>query len=102
MKFGKSKTKLSPAEKDREKLVKALGEDTVTEIEAMTLENLNKRIAEANAAISNTKAELDANPAYQSIKFDKSALETGFNEVKKRQNTIIKLSLICRQDRGAV
>lgn len=84
-----------------QKLEKFLGEDTVREIEAMGVEELNKRIAQANAAIADTKSELEKNDAYVQVKRDKAYLESGFNEVKKRQNAIIKLALQARKDRGA-
>lgn len=87
-----------------QKLAKKIGpdgEDVVRELEAMTVENLNKRVAQANQAISDTKAELDKNPDYVSAKEDVKLLSSGFREVKKRQNTIIAVAIQFRKDKGA-
>lgn len=79
------------------KLERILGVDTIRELEALDLLALNKRIAEANEAIQSTRAELDALPNYQQVKEDKKLLETGYREVKKRQDAIIKLCLELRK-----
>lgn len=104
MSFGRKSKKAfkSPEEKARDKLIALLSEDTVNELEAADLEALDKRIADANATIVNTKAELAATEEYQKIVSDKKLLETGFNEVKRRQNQIIKFALQLRQDKGAL
>lgn len=86
-----------------EKLAKKIGpdgEDVLRELEAMDVTDLNKRIAQANQAISETKAELDQNVDYQQAKNDCKLLSSGFSEVKKRQNAIIAIAVQLRKDRG--
>ena len=89
---------------EMEKLAKKIGpdgEDVVRELEAMSIENLNKRVAQANQAISDTKAELDKNTDYVGAKKDVKLLSSGFREVKKRQNAIITVAIQLRKDKGA-
>ena len=90
---------------EMQKLAKAIGpdaEDVLKELEAMDVADLNKKIAQANQAISETKAELNANPEYVQAKTDVGYLSSGFREVKKRQNAIIAVSIQLRKDKGAV
>lgn len=89
---------------EMQKLAKKIGddgEDIVTELEAMEVADLNKRIAQANQAISDTKAELDENDAYTEAKETSKLLSSGFREVKKRQNAIIAVAVKLRKERGA-
>ena len=89
---------------DMQKLMKKIGpdgEDVVQELEAASVEDLNKRIANANQAISETKAELDDNEDYKKAKSDCKLLSSGFSEVKKRQNAIIAVAVKLRKDKGA-
>lgn len=88
---------------EMQKLAKKIGddgEDVIAELEAMSVPDLNKRIAQANAAISDTKAKLDINEEYVSAKADVSLLSSGLREVKKRQNAIIAVSIQLRKDKG--
>ena len=88
---------------EMQKLAKKIGddgEDLIAELEAMSVPDLNKRIAQANQAIAETKAELDKNEEYTSAKADVSLLSSGFREVKKRQNAIIAVSVQLRKDKG--
>lgn len=88
---------------ETQKLIKAIGsdgEDIVRELEASDTEGLNKRIAQANHAIVDTKAQLEENLAYKKAKEDVAHLSAGLKEVKKRQNAIIKIALELRKDRG--
>jgi hypothetical protein len=90
---------------DLQKMAKKIGddwEDMLKELEAMDVESLNKRIAQANQAISDTKTELEANPNYVQAKEDAKLLSSGFREVKKRQNAVIAVSVQLRKDKGAV
>jgi uncharacterized small protein (DUF1192 family) len=89
---------------DMQKLAKKIGpdgEDVVQELEAASVEDLNKRIAQANQAISETKAELDDNEDYTKAKNDCKLLSSGFREVKTRQNAIIAVAVKLRKDKGA-
>lgn len=88
-----------------EKLAKKIGpdaEDVLKELEAMEVVDLNKRIAMANTAISDAKAELNENEEYAQAKSDVKLLSSGFREVKTRQNAIIAVAVKLRKDRGAV
>jgi len=88
---------------EMQKLAKKIGpdaEDVLKELEAMEVVGLNKRIAQANQAISDTKAELNDNAAYVEAKENVKVLSSGFREVKGRQNAIIAVCVQLRKDRG--
>jgi hypothetical protein len=88
---------------ENEKIAKAIGpdaEEMLRELEAADVEELNKRVAQASQAISDTKEELNQNAAYVQAKDDVKVLSEGFREVKKRQNAIIKVCLNLRRDKG--
>jgi uncharacterized small protein (DUF1192 family) len=90
---------------EMQKLAKKIGpdaEDVLKELEAMDLPDLNKRIAQANQAISETKAELNENVAYAQAKEDIKLLSSAFREVKGRQSAIIAVAVQLRKDKGAV
>lgn len=90
---------------EMQKLAKKIGddgEDVLKELEAMDVADLNKRIAQSNQAISDTKAELDENDDYVHAKADVKLLSSGLREVKKRQNAIIAVAVKLRKDKGAV
>ena len=89
---------------EMQKLAKKIGDDgqeVLQDLEAMDLADLNKRIAQANQAISETKAELDDNEDYEKAKNDVKLLSSGFREVKKRQNAIIAVAVKLRKEKGA-
>lgn len=89
---------------DLEKLAQKIGDDwkeILAELEAFSVEDLNKRIAQANQSISETKSELEANENYVKVCNDKKLLSSGFREVKKRQNAIIEIAVKFRQEKGA-
>jgi predicted translin family RNA/ssDNA-binding protein len=88
-----------------QKLAKKIGddgEDVIRELEAMNVESLNQRIAQANQAISEVKTELDQNEKYMQAKASAKVLSEGFRDVKKRQNAIIAVAVQFRKDKGAV
>lgn len=76
-----------------EKALKVVGNETVSELEALSDIELKQRIVSANEAIRAVCAELEANEKYQEIKENKKALEAGRREVTTRQNAIIEVSL---------
>lgn len=89
---------------EMQKLAKKIGpdgEDLIQELEAADVEALNKRIAQANQSISDTKAELQDNEKYVEAKNAVKLLSSGFSEVKKRQNAIIAVCVQFRKDKGA-
>lgn len=89
---------------EMQKLAKKIGPDgdaIIQELEASDVENLNKRVAQANQSISDGKAELDDNLEYKQAKDDVKLLSSGFREAKKRQNAIIAVCLQLRKDKGA-
>ena len=88
---------------EMQKLAKKIGsdgEDIVSELESFDVEGLEKRIAQSAQSISETTAQLKANPEYEQIVNDKKLLESGLKKVKQRQNAIIKVCLQLRKDRG--
>jgi F0F1-type ATP synthase membrane subunit b/b' len=88
---------------ENQKIAKAIGpdaEEMLRELEAADTEELNKRVAQASQAISDTKEELNKNLEYVQAKEDVKLLSSGLKEVKKRQNAIIKVCLNLRRDRG--
>jgi len=88
---------------EMQKIAKKIGsdaEEVLKELEAMDTADLNKRIAQANSAISDTKAELNENQAYIEAKENVKLLSSGFREVKARQNAIIAVAVQLRKDRG--
>ena len=88
-----------------QKIAKKIGpdaEDVLKELEAMEVADLNKRIASASQAISDTKAELNENEEYTQAKEDVKLLSSGFSDVKTRQNAIIAVAVQLRKDKGAV
>jgi uncharacterized small protein (DUF1192 family) len=94
------KEPLSPLQKLAKK-IGSDGDEVLAELEASDVEALNKRIAQANQAISDTKAELNENQAYTEAKETAKLLSSGFSEVKKRQNAIIAVAVQFRKDKGA-
>lgn len=89
---------------EMQKLAKKIGsdaEEVLAELEAADVETLNKRIAQANQSISDTKAELNKNEAYTQAKDDVKLLSSGFREVKGRQNAIIAVCVQLRKAKGA-
>jgi uncharacterized small protein (DUF1192 family) len=89
---------------EMQKLAKKIGpdgEDVLADLEAMDVADLNKRIAQANQAISDTKAELDGNENYEKAKNDVKLLSSELRDVKKRQNAIIAVAVKLRKDKGA-
>lgn len=89
---------------ENQKLAKKIGpdaEEVLAELEAMDVPNLNKRIAQANQAISDTKAELNENEKYEMAKNDVKLLSSSFREVKGRQSAIIAIAVKLRKEKGA-
>ncbi len=84
------------------------GSDRLLEMEGMSVEELNKRIAEANQAISETKDALEADlpngekNEYMKAKALAKELSADFREVKKRQNAIIAVAVEIRKEKGTV
>ena len=90
---------------ENQKLAKKIGpdaEEILKELETMEVADLNKRIAQANTAISDTKAELNENQDYVQAKEDVKLLSSGFREVKTRQSAIIAVCVSLRKEKGAV
>lgn len=88
---------LSPAE---EKATKKLGKDTVTEMNAMSEEDLRQVIVQANSSMKEAKDKLDANPEYQQAKADLSLLQSSKKEVDARQKAKIEYALTRLSDSG--
>ena len=76
-----------------DKVAKALGRDTVDEMDAMREDELKKCIVDANGAMKQVKEELEANREYQAAKQDIKDLSAGKREVDKRQKAKIAYAL---------
>lgn len=79
--------------KKLEKALKALGAETVKEMEGMDEAALKKRIVEANEAMRQAEDELEALPGYQEAKADIYLLSSGKREINKRQKAVICVAL---------
>jgi hypothetical protein len=82
------------------KLQGSLGKDTVEELDKMSTDQLKSRLVQAQKSIKQAKEELEANQEYQQIKADKTHLEQGLKEVKKRQNAISDYALHLMETKG--
>jgi len=78
--------------KKLDKAYKNLGEDTVSELTAMDVPALKKRIVEAASAMEQVANELEANPEYQELKESLKAVTEGKCEVFKRQKSLITVA----------
>lgn len=83
------------------------GDDVVAELEAMDIADLNRRIAQSNQAISETKDALEADlpngdkSPYMKAKESAKEYSADFRDIKKRQNAIIAAAVKIRQSKGA-
>lgn len=83
------------------------GSDVLAQLEAMSVEELNKRIAQASQAIQETKEALEADQSngdkspYMKAKEAAKEYSSDFRATKKRQNAIIAVSIKLRQEKGA-
>lgn len=87
-------------DKKLEKIEKALGTETIQELNNLSVEELKTKIVSANSAIKQALDELEANPNYQELKESLKALSAGLKDVKKRQNSIIQYSLHLTEEKG--
>lgn len=103
----KNKVELSPLQKLALK-IGTDGADVLLELEAADVETLNKRIAQANQAITETKEALEEDlpsgekSPYMRAKEQAKEYSADFRDVKKRQNAIIAVAVQLRKDKGAV
>lgn len=88
-------------DKRRDKLENVLGKETIKELEAMSVAQLETRVSQAESSILQAKTEMEANPKYEELRDSLSALKSGFNDVKKRQRAITEYALHLREDKGA-
>ena len=90
---------------EMQKLAKKIGpdgQDRLAEMEAMDVADLNKRVAQANQSISETKTELDQNEEHTKAKGTVKLLSSAYRETKSRQDAIIAVAIKLRQEKGAV
>lgn len=83
-----------------DKVIKALGSDTVEEMNTMFEDDLKKTVVEANTAMKTVEEELKKNAEYQGLKEDLKALTAGKREVDKRQKARIAYSLHRLEEMG--
>lgn len=95
----KEKRVLSPLEKIAQK-IGSDWEDVLRDLEAADSEELKTRVTHASQAIHDAQTELSQNEEYIRAKENLGVLSSGFKEVRKRQQSIIKVCLELRRDRG--
>ena len=86
--------------KSLDKYEKALGKDTVNEMNSMSEEQLKQVIVQASSAMKQVKDELEASPEYQALKANLSALTQGKKDVDKRQKARIGYALVRLEEKG--
>lgn len=79
--------------KKLDKAFDTLGSDTVKEMEAMSQDDLKKRIVGANEAMRDAADQLEANPDYNRLREDLKALSQGKRDLDRRQKAIILVAL---------
>lgn len=80
--------------------IRALGKDTIVELEAMAPQELRDVVVQANDAMDHAKHELEENASYRAACADKATFETPKKEIEKRQKARIKLALYLLQGKG--
>ncbi len=75
------------------KAIESLGVETMKELEAMSKEDLSKRVIQAEQAMREAVDELEKNPKFQDLKESLRDLTAGKRGVDKRQQAIILVSL---------
>lgn len=83
-----------------DKIIKTLGNLTVTEMEAMDETGLKKTIVDASQAMKEVAEELENNPKYQRLKDDLKFLSEAKKEVNKRQKAKVALALHLLSEKG--
>lgn len=76
-----------------EKLEQKLGKATVAEMASLPSPELEQVIITAEKSMKLAKDELEANPKYQELKENLSALSQGLKEVNSRQRAKIQYAL---------
>lgn len=88
------------SEKKLARIEKALGKDTLAELEALAEGGLRSKVVEAEASVKVASDELEANDKYQSLKESLKAISSGLSDVKKRQRNIVQYSLHLLEEKG--
>lgn len=76
-----------------DKVLKAIGGSTKDEMDAMSADDLQRVIVQANNAMETVAQELDANDKFQDVCAKKTAMEQGKKDVNKRQKAKIQYAL---------
>lgn len=76
-----------------DKILNALGKDTVHEMEAMTPEDLKKVVMDAHSGMDQAQKEMEENKNYREAKATLGHFTQGRNAVNKRQKARIKLAI---------
>lgn len=88
------------SDKDKTKIIKELGKQTVDGMASLTEADLREAVVASGHAIKTAKAELEANPKYQQVKELVNDLRAGMSAVKKRQGAIIQYALHLLEEKG--
>jgi anti-sigma28 factor (negative regulator of flagellin synthesis) len=87
--------------KNLDKVLKAIGEETKVEMDAMEETSLRNVIVQAQSAMSEVQSQLDNNVEYQRISELKNDMTQGKKEVDKRQKAKIAYALMRLNEVGA-
>lgn len=86
--------------KKLEKAYKALDQEMVNEIEALSPEELKQRVVQASQAMESVQKDLDNNSEYQEVLENKKAMEQAKKDINKRQKAIITVALNSLESKG--
>lgn len=89
-------------DKDVEKAVKALDQQTVSDMDAMTAEQLERVLVDAQVGMAQAKHERDENTQYKAAKSVLSDLGAGLQAVNKRQKAKITYALHVLETKGKI
>lgn len=91
---------MSLSDKKYEKIEKILGKPWMGDMDALSRQELQASIAQAEGAIKSTSDELEANEEYQSRKQAVLDMSQGLKEVRKRQKAIVEYALHLIEESG--
>jgi len=84
------------------KYTKILGEEWMSEVDKLDVEELTKIIVEASQNISTTETQRDADEKLKAAKEVFNTLGLGYKDALKYQNAKIKYSLMCLEGKGKI
>lgn len=95
-------SKSTSSDKVLAKAEKALDRDTKDEMQAMTVEGLERVLVDAQVGMAQAKTELEANTQFQAAKSILSDLNGGLRDLNKRQQAKITYALHLLESKGKI